>query len=153
MPDLAFTCVLAADAPAGGEGGGDGGQGGSPGGGILGSPMMIIVIIFFIFYFLVIRPQSKERKKREEILKQVKKRDKVITTAGIHGTVVTATDTDVVLEVADGVRLKFERSAIWQVKSRAEDGEAPAAGTDAAAEPESPSEATAPGRGKEKGKA
>ena len=143
MAAPAFTVLLAADpAPSGGDSGGGGG-------GLIGS-LPIFAIIFFIFYFLVIRPQSRERKKRELVLKGVKKHDKVVTTAGIHGTVVSVSDTEVILKVDDEVRLKCERSAIWQVKSREEEGGAKAE-VDAALEEEARSAETTKPR--EKGKA
>ncbi len=142
MAALASILLLA------GESGGDSGGGG---GGLVGS-LPIFAIIFFIFYFLVIRPQSRERKKRELVLKGVKKHDKVVTTAGIHGTVVSVTDTEVVLKVDDEVRLKFERSAIWQVRSREDEGEGGAkAEVDAA--PKDEDRSAEPSKSKEKGKA
>ena len=121
LHSIVAALVLAADTPA-------------PAGGGLLDMLPLFAIIFFIFYFLVIRPQSKERKKREALLKAAKKGDKIVTTAGIHGKVVSTDDTTVLVEVDDGVRLRFDKAAIWQVKSR--DGEptetvapdAPAAG-------------------------
>ncbi len=91
----------------------------APGGGGMMDMLIIFGLIFLIFWLLVIRPQSKERKKREALLKQVKKHDRVVTTAGIHGTVVSVTEGEVVLKVDENVRLKFDRSAIWQVKQPA----------------------------------
>jgi preprotein translocase subunit YajC len=101
--------VLAAEAP----------KDPPPGGGMT-DMLAIFAIIFAIFYFLVIRPQSKEKKKREAVLKALKKHDKVVTTAGLHGTVVSATDDEVVLKVDENVRLKFDRAAIWQVRQQAD---------------------------------
>ena len=117
MPDLLSpllnALILAADAPAGGAAAGGSEQAES--GGFV-QMLPVFAIIFFIFYFLVIRPQGKEKRKREDLLKQVKKHDRVVTTAGIHGIVVSTTDAEIVLEVSDGVRIKFDRAAIWQVK-------------------------------------
>lgn len=128
--DSIFTAfVLAADAPASAPSSGTapasgpapaGGQ--APASGGLLDMLPLFAIIFFIFYFLVIRPQSKERKKREALLKAAKKGDRIVTTAGIHGKIVSNDDTTVLVEVDDGVRLRFDKAAVWQVKSR--DGEA-----------------------------
>ena len=76
-----------------------------------------IAIIFAIMYFLVIRPASRERKQREAQVGAVKKHDKVVTNAGIHGTVMSVDDDTVVLRVDDknNVRIRFSRQAIWQV--------------------------------------
>ena len=85
-----------------------------PGGGSFFIP---IILVFLIFYFLVIRPSSKERKDREAQVAALKKHDKVITNAGIYGTVMALEDDAVVLQVDDknNVRVKFSRAAIWQV--------------------------------------
>ncbi len=88
----------------------DGGQGGM-------DMLVMIGMIFLIFWFLVIRPGNKERKERENAVKNLKKNDKVVTNAGIHGTVVGLDDDTVTLRVDDknNVRMKFSRAAIWQV--------------------------------------
>ncbi|MBL9085557.1 MAG: preprotein translocase subunit YajC, partial [Planctomycetia bacterium] len=75
----------------------------------------MLAVMFLIFYVLLIRPQSKERKKREELIRAIQKGDKVVTTAGLHGEVVGSDETRVRLEVDDGVRLWFDRVAIWKV--------------------------------------
>lgn len=77
-----------------------------------------IVIVFVIFYLVVFRPGSKERKAREAAIKGLKKHDRVVTNAGIHGVVVALEGNDtVVLRVDDkaNVRIRFSRAAIWQV--------------------------------------
>ena len=88
---------------------------GSPFGGIA-LPLMLVMVVF---YFIVLRPQSKERKQRAGQLAALKKHDKVITNAGIHGTVVDVHADIVVLKVDDknNVRMRFSKSSIWQVLS------------------------------------
>lgn len=125
MDTIHTAFVLAADAPAAPSSGtapAGGGQAAQSQGGLL-DMLPLFAIIFFIFYFLVIRPQSKERKKREALLKAAKKGDKIVTTAGIHGKIVSNDETTILVEVDDGVRLRFDKAAVWQVKSR--DGETP----------------------------
>lgn len=73
---------------------------------------MPMILIFAIMYFVLIGPERKQRKKREEMLKALSKGDNVITTGGLHGTIVSINDTQVTLQVDEGVRLKFNRSAI-----------------------------------------
>jgi preprotein translocase subunit YajC len=76
-----------------------------------------MLLIFVIFYFILIRPASRERKAREAQIAGIKKHDRVVTNAGIHGTVVGLEDDAVVLRVDDknNVRIKFNRQAVWQV--------------------------------------
>ena len=90
--DLLFFMQDAGGAPAAG-----GGQQGQPGGLLTMLPMF--AMMFLVMYFLVMRPQSKQRKERDEMIKNLKKNDKVLTNAGIYGIVkhVTADDPDLTL--------------------------------------------------------
>ncbi|WP_055105126.1 preprotein translocase subunit YajC [Paenibacillus ihumii] len=69
-------------------------------------------IMFIVFYFLLIRPQKKKQQSRNEMLKALKKGDKIVTIGGLHGTIVSLTDDTVVLLVNDATKLTFERNAI-----------------------------------------
>ena len=92
------------------------------GGGFMDNFLVPLAIVFLIFYFLVIRPQGKEKRQREQRLKSLKKHDKVITNAGIHGTVMSVDDDTMTLRVDDknNVRMKFTRAAVWQVTTPGE---------------------------------
>ncbi|MBI2555216.1 MAG: preprotein translocase subunit YajC, partial [Candidatus Rokubacteria bacterium] len=70
---------------------------------------------FAIFYFLLIRPQQKQRKEREAMLASVKRGDRVVTSSGLHGTVVGLNEHTVVLKVTDQVKLEFDRQAIGRI--------------------------------------
>jgi preprotein translocase subunit YajC len=89
----------------------------APNSGAQGVMMQVLFFaaIFAIFYFLLIRPQQKQKKDREAMLGSVKKGDRVVTTSGLHGTVVGLSDQTVTLKVADQVRLDFDRSALGRV--------------------------------------
>ena len=63
------------------------------------------ILIFVIFYFLLIRPQQKRAKEQAKMLAALKSGDKVVTAAGLVGTVITVKDTTVSLRSADA---KFE---------------------------------------------
>lgn len=82
------------------------------GGGSMYSTIIMFGAIFLIFYFMIIRPQQKRAKDREKLLSNMQKGDKVITSAGLHGTIVHIDEKTVLLQVSDNVKLKYERSAI-----------------------------------------
>jgi len=87
-----------------------------PGGlGVLFS-FLPIVLIFIAFYFLLILPQQKRAKKRRAMLEMLKKGDKVLTTGGILGTVTNLAKESVTLQVAEGVRIKFARSSVEELR-------------------------------------
>ncbi|RCK77370.1 MAG: Preprotein translocase subunit YajC [Ignavibacteriae bacterium] len=86
-------------------------QGQGSGGGIASTLIMFAAIIA-IFYFMIIRPQQKRQKERQKMLDSIQKGDKVITIGGVHGTVVGMDEKTVLIQIADNVKVKFEKSAI-----------------------------------------
>src|ERR1700758_2443613 len=84
-------------------------------GGGLGSagPIVMMVAIFAIFYFLLIMPQQRRQKKWQEMLKQIKSGDKVVTSGGLTGTVLSAKDDSLILRVPpDNIKLEVARSSV-----------------------------------------
>ena len=71
-----------------------------------------LVLIMVIFYFLMIMPAQKRQKKVNEMLRNLKNGDKVITNGGIYGTIVGLEDDAVQLRIAEQVKIKVSRSAI-----------------------------------------
>ncbi|MBI1976675.1 MAG: preprotein translocase subunit YajC [Candidatus Omnitrophica bacterium] len=71
-----------------------------------------LIFVFAVFYFLVIRPQQKTRKEHEGMLKGLDKNDEIVTSSGIHGTIVGIKDDTVLLRIADNVKIEIQKSAI-----------------------------------------
>ena len=101
MVDLAYA---AAQAPGGGAGS-------------VATQLVFFAAIFAIFYFLLIRPQQKQRREREDMLRAVKRGDRVVTSGGLHGTIAGLDENTVTVRVADQVKLVFDRSAIGRIVS------------------------------------
>jgi preprotein translocase subunit YajC len=79
------------------------------------SPTTFLVfmgLLFAVFYFLLIRPQQKRQKEHRQLLANLKKGDKVITSGGIQGIIVNLSDTVVTVEIADKVKVKVDRNYI-----------------------------------------
>jgi preprotein translocase subunit YajC len=76
-------------------------------------------LIFLVFYFFMIRPQMKKQKDQKKYVEELKKGDRVVTTAGIHGKVVEIDNIYVVIEVDKSVNIKFDKSAISLEASKA----------------------------------
>ncbi|MBC7914716.1 MAG: preprotein translocase subunit YajC [Pyrinomonadaceae bacterium] len=72
-------------------------------------PMILIVIVF---YFFMIRPQMNKAKEQKKFVEELKKGDKVVTTAGIHGRITDMNDLTVLLEVEGGTKIRFDKSAV-----------------------------------------
>ncbi len=86
-------------------------QSGSPGAGTM--QLVLLGGMILVFYFFMIRPQAQKAKKAKQFQENLQKGDKIVTIAGIHGTVNKINDDGTLqLEVNPGSYLKIERSAI-----------------------------------------
>ncbi|MBM3244421.1 MAG: preprotein translocase subunit YajC [Candidatus Omnitrophica bacterium] len=71
-----------------------------------------LLLIFVIFYFLLIRPQKKQEKERQKMIGSLNKNDDVVTSGGIHGTVVNVKDKTVVIRIDENVKIEVEKNCI-----------------------------------------
>jgi preprotein translocase subunit YajC len=89
-------------------------QGEGPG---LMSNIILFGSIILIFYFMIIRPQQKRAKERQKLIESMKKGDKVITSGGMYGTVAGLDEKTVLVQIADNVKVKLDRSALATIIS------------------------------------
>jgi preprotein translocase subunit YajC len=75
-------------------------------------------LIAVVFYFFMIRPQVKKQKDQKKYVTELKKGDRVVTTAGIHGRIVEVAETTFLVEVDNG-KIRFDKSAISLEASKA----------------------------------
>lgn len=85
------------------------------GGGGMIQTIILFGLIFVIFYFMIIRPQQKRQKQRQKMLDAVQKGDKIVTSGGIHGTVIGIEEKTVLVQIADNVKVKVDRTAVGAV--------------------------------------
>ncbi|MFH0828484.1 MAG: preprotein translocase subunit YajC [Candidatus Omnitrophota bacterium] len=84
------------------------------------SPILQLVpflFIFVIFYFMLIVPQRKQQKAHRDLLANLKKNDEVVSSSGIHGTIVNVKDTTVILRVDENVKIEVEKVSIAALKN------------------------------------
>jgi preprotein translocase subunit YajC len=93
------------------------GQGGAAAGQGAGgfTSFIPIILMFVIFYFLLIRPQQKKSKEHREMVSNLKKGSRIVTSGGLHGRITAVTDTILTVEIADKVRVKIARGNVSQV--------------------------------------
>jgi preprotein translocase subunit YajC len=83
--------------------------------------MLPFVLIFVIMYFLILRPQQKRAKQHQDMVKNVRRGDTLITSGGLVGKVTKVVDDDQVeIEIADGVRVRQVRSMVADVRAKGE---------------------------------
>ena len=79
-------------------------------------------LIFALFYVLMIVPSRKRQKALQQLLDNLKKGDRVVTSGGLYGEVAAVTGAMVVLKVADNVKVRVAKSAITGFEPDAEKG-------------------------------
>ncbi|MGM9513375.1 preprotein translocase subunit YajC [Roseateles sp. DB2] len=77
--------------------------------------MLPLVLMFVVLYFVMIRPQMKRQKEHKAMIEALAKGDEVVTSGGLLGKVAKMDDNFLSLEVASGVEIKVQRSAVVQV--------------------------------------
>ena len=87
------------------------GAGGGEGGGGF-QPLILMGAMFAIFYFLLIRPQQKKSKDHRQMLSNLKKGDRVVTSGGIHGRITGMDESTLTVEIAEKVRVKVTRANV-----------------------------------------
>jgi preprotein translocase subunit YajC len=75
-----------------------------------------MIMLFMIFYFVLIRPQKKKQDEARKMIDELKEGDTVVTLSGIHGTVKKLKEDTIMLQIADNVRIKINRSSIGTKK-------------------------------------
>lgn len=83
--------------------------------------LMPMILIFAVFYFIWFMPLRKKQKALDQLLERLKKGDQVVTTGGLYGKVVSTQDHIVVLELAQGVKVRVARRAIAGLEGSPED--------------------------------
>jgi preprotein translocase subunit YajC len=99
--------------------------GAGQGSGEAGNPLMNMLpflLMFVIMYFLLIRPQYKKQKETQSMIDALKKGDRVITTGGMHGTIVGLKEQEgiLVVQVAKDVKVEVSRGSVSKVLEKKE---------------------------------
>ena len=92
-----------------------------PGGFGSGFSLLLPVLMIGVVYLMMIRPQQKKQKVWAQMLSELKTGDKITTTGGIRGTIISLKDDSLVMRVApDGIKIEVVKSAIASVTTQEE---------------------------------
>ncbi|WP_314593346.1 preprotein translocase subunit YajC [uncultured Porphyromonas sp.] len=81
------------------------------GGGMMNIAM--IVLIFVIFYFFMIRPQQRKQKELQKKREALGTNDRIVTSGGLYGVIKDIKETEFVVEIADGVRVRVDKGSVF----------------------------------------
>jgi len=97
---------------------GSAGSGGAAG---LLSSLVPLVLIFVIFYFLLIRPQQKKAKDHKNMIDNLKKGDKIITSGGIYGIIEAVGTNTVTLKVGENTKVKLGKPYVAALRASSDE--------------------------------
>jgi len=80
--------------------------------------LLPLLLIFVIFYFLLIRPQKSREKVHQKMLSNLNKNDDIVTTGGIHGTIVGVKEKTLILRVDENVKIEIEKNCVGYLKKQ-----------------------------------
>ncbi len=80
--------------------------------------MVPLLLIMVVFYVILIRPQQRKAKEHEQLLKTLRPKDKVVTSGGVMGVIVSVQEKTVTLRSAD-TKLEVLKSAVSEITERA----------------------------------
>jgi preprotein translocase subunit YajC len=88
-----------------------------------GNPLLSflpLLLIIFVMYFLLLRPQAKRQKQQQEMIKNLQKGDKVLTTGGIVGTIAGIKEKEglLILKIAENVKVELARQSVTQLLNK-----------------------------------
>lgn len=96
-------------------------QGAGAGGSDMLMSLLPFVAIFVIMYFLILRPQQKRVKQHQELIKNIRRGDTVVTSGGLFGKVTKVVDDhEIEVEVATGIKVRQMRSMVAEVRAKGE---------------------------------
>ena len=83
--------------------------------------LMPLILIFLIFYFLLIRPQKKQMQKHQQMISNLSKGDRIVTSGGIHGRITAVKGKQLEVEIAPNTRVTVNRNAVSGTANPAEE--------------------------------
>ena len=87
-------------------------QPGQPGSGSFITALVPFILVFVIFYLLIIMPSRRKQKKHQEMVEQLKPGDKIVTSGGIHGTIMGVQQDKIEVKIAANTKIDVTKNAI-----------------------------------------
>ena len=78
--------------------------------------LLPLIIIFVIFYYLLIRPQKLSQKEHQKMIQNLNKNDQIVTTGGLHGTIINIKDKTLILRIDENVRVEIDKNCVAHLK-------------------------------------
>ncbi len=76
-------------------------------------PMIVFVIVLLVmFWWIIVRPTARRQREHKRLIDSLQRGDEITTVGGIYGTIVSVGESDIAVEVADGVVLTLDRRAV-----------------------------------------
>ncbi len=83
--------------------------------------LLPFALMFLVLYLLILRPQMKKQRNQQRMIDELEKNDEIVTSGGIHGTILNIKDDILVVKIADNVKIEVSRAAVSRVKNKEDD--------------------------------
>ena len=93
-------------------------QPGKPGSGSFITALVPFILVFVIFYLLIIMPSRRKQKKHQEMVEQLKPGDKIVTSGGIHGTIMGVQQDKIEVKIAANTKIDITKNAIAVIRTK-----------------------------------
>ena len=78
--------------------------------------LFLFASILAIFYFILIKPQQKQQQEFKKMIDRLQKNDQIVTSGGIHGTIVNVKEKTFVVRIDDNTRVEIDKSAVARIE-------------------------------------
>jgi preprotein translocase subunit YajC len=82
--------------------------------------MLPLLLIMVVFYFLLIRPQQRKMRDHQQMVKNVRRGDTIVTSGGLVGKVAKVVDDEVMVDIAENVQVRIMKHALSEVRTKGE---------------------------------
>ena len=81
-----------------------------------GNPLFFALFMIVIFYFMLFRPQQKKQKEHKDMIANLKKNDEVVTSGGVHGTIVNIKEKTFVVRIDESAKIEIDKASIAYIE-------------------------------------
>ena len=83
--------------------------------------LLPFALMFLVLYLLILRPQMRKQRNQQRMIDELEKNDEIVTSGGIHGTILNIKDDILVVKIAENVKIEVSRAAVSRVKNKEDD--------------------------------
>lgn len=81
-----------------------------------GNPIVFIILMLLVAYVMLVRPEQKRRKEHQAMIEGLKKNDEVVTSGGIHGTIINVKEKTFIMRLDENAKIEIDKASVAYAK-------------------------------------